>query len=654
MIRWPLTATLFVLTACATAQRPVPISIDPSGAPQRPIPYPVTPPPSFQDAIREGTRTETGSPGPAYWQNGADYRIRASVLTDEKRLEGSAAIRYHNRSPDTLNVLVLDLTQNFHAPGAVRMEPAEITGGIELGSVQVRGRELGTGIDTGPRYAVDGTKMYVAPHRPVLPGESVDLAIEWAFAVPQAGAGERMGYSGDNLFFFAYWFPRMAVYDDVEGWSTDQFTGTAEFYHDFGNFELEIAAPEGWVVASTGTLTNAEAVLAPSVLERLRVAERSDTVVHVLTPRDFRTATRAGTDGVLRWSFVADSVIDVAFSVTRESIWDAARAPVGDRDGDGRVDHTVVHAFYREPAFRWAEMVRYEQHAIRFLSEYTATPYPWPHMTAVEGAGIMGGGMEYPMMTLIGDYTAAGDEALYNVTVHELAHMWVPMIASVNERRYGWFDEGTTSFNENQARKDMFPGVASDAEDAESYLRVARAGLEGEIMRWSAYHYPGPAYVVASYRKPATVLVALRGLLGEETFNRAYRAFFDRWEWKHPYPWDLWNTFEDVSGQELDWFWRSWYYETWLLDQAVAGVTSGAGGSTITVRDLGDVPMPARLTVTLQSGEVLHREVPVSTWLAGSRTASVTVDAGSPVVRVEIDAEHAFPDANRENNVWTR
>lgn len=658
MIRWPLGVVLIMITAC-TAPGPEPASAP--AAPEhvtrleRPIPYPVVEPAPYRAALEAGTRAPSGEPGGRYWQNRADYRLEARVLTAEKRLEGSAAIRYHNRSPDTLTVLVMDLAQNFHAPGVVRIEPAEVTGGVTLTRVEVRGRRLTADPESGPRYVVDGTKMYLIPDRPVLPGEVVDLGLDWSFIVPQAGAGGRMGHSEDNLFFLAYWFPQMSVYDDVEGWSTDPFTGTSEFYSDFGTYHLTVDAPRGWIVAATGELTNADEVLAPRVLERLRAAERSDTVVRVLTPDDFGTATAGGSDGRLHWSFVADSVRDVAFSVTRESLWDAARTPVGDVDGDGDVDHATVHAFYREPAIRWREVARYEQHAIRFLSEFTGVPYPWPHMTAVEGAGIIGGGMEYPMMTLIGDYTAAGDEALYNVTAHELAHMWVPMIVSVDERRYSWFDEGTTTFNENQARKDIFAGVPSDSLEAEVYLRTARAGEEGEMMRRSAYHYPGPAFGVASYAKPGTVLAALRGLLGEETFMRAYREFYDRWSWKHPYPWDLWRTFEDVSGRELDWFWRSWYYETWVLDQAVGDVRSGAGGSTtITIVDHGEVPMPARLTISLQSGAVVEREVPVETWLGGARTATVTVDAPSPVVRVEIDAEHAFPDIDRSNNVWVR
>jgi aminopeptidase N len=263
--------------------------------------------------------------------------------------------------------------------------------------------------------------------------------------------------------------------------------------------------------------------------------------------------------------------------------------------------------------------------------------------------------MEYPMMTLISAYTSGDDEALYGVTAHELAHMWVPMIVSVDERRFSWLDEGMTTFHEAQARKDTFPASTPELDDRAGYLNLARAGGEGEIMRRSDFHYTGGAYGIASYPKPSTNFASLRGLLGDEVFTRAWRTFLERWAWKHPYPWDFFNTVEEVSGQELDWFWRTWFYETWTLDQAVASVTEDGRGATIIVEDRGLAPMPARLTITREDGTVQGLEVPVETWLEGRRTATVTLPAvGSPIIRVEIDAENAFPDTARDNNVWTR
>jgi hypothetical protein len=381
--------------------------------------------------------------------------------------------------------------------------------------------------------------------------------------------------------------------------------------------------------------------------------------VHVVREGDLAAgrATRSSVGGPLSWHFRADTARDVSFSASRASLWDAARTPVGDRDADGETDYARVDAVYRPSAPRWTNAARYGQHAIDFFSRYLALPYPWNHMSLIEGGGIMGGGMEFPLMTLMGSYNTRSDSALYYVTAHELGHMWLPMIVGTDERRHAWMDEGMTSFNENQARKEFFPGEDSEDSDREGYLEVARAGEEGEMMRWTDHHYPGRAGT-ASYSKPSTVQAALQGLLGEDAFLPAYREYVRRWAFKHPTPWDFFHTIEDVTGRDLEWFWRAWYYETWTLDQAVLDVRpqasgDGPGDSTdIVIRDLGLVPMPARVQVTRENGEVLDLEVSVDTWLAGEMEAVLTVPDGSPVVRVEIDPEGLFPDVDRDNNVW--
>ena len=621
----------------------------------RPVPYPVTYPRNYETAIQLGTRTTTGEPGPKYWQQWSDYRLTARLHPEEKLLEGSAWMLYQNNSPDTLMFVILHLYQNLHAEGAPRRVPQEVTGGVQLTRIAVDDQQLRTGLDKGPRYMIQGTRLWIVPPEPVVPGGSLPISIDWSFKIPQAGADGRMGWDSDNLFFLAYWYPQVAVYDDVVGWQTDWFLGRAEFYAGFGSYDLTVEAPEGWVVMGTGRLQNPSEVLADHVVERLQRAEGSDGIVHVITEDDYGLgATRRSDDGYLSWNFRADSVRDVAFSVTRESLWDAARTPVGDRDGDGVTDYAWVDAIYRGLAPRWKSVARYAQHSIAFHSRFTGYSYPWPHMTVVEASKIIDGGMEFPMLTLIGDYNTRGDSALYYVTAHELAHMWLPMIVSNDERRFSWMDEGTTSFNENQARMDFFPGRNHHAQDQERYLQLARSEGEGEMMRRSDYHYSGLAFSIASYAKPASLLVALRGLLGEEAFERAYHTFINRWAFKHPYPWDLFNTFESLSGRDLEWFWRSWYYETWTLDQAVASVTADIDGTRIVIEDRGLVPMPARLTITFDNGEVVRREIPVETWLSGATRATLTLPPGESVRRVEIDAEFHFPDINHGNNVWTK
>lgn len=657
----------FVLGACAGTPDTTPVTPAPepgvaegaplleSWPPPRPLPQLIEPSAAFQRSVEQGTRTTEGVPGPQYWQQWADYDIDATVDPTNKRVDGTTRITYYNRSPDSMRGVVVELTQNLHAPGAVRNEEVQLTQGLELFRVAAGGQELPetTGQLTQAGYQVQGTSLVIALPQPLQPNGSVELELSFGFTIPQQGAGARMGHAGDNLVFLAYWHPRMAVYDDVVGWHTDPFRGNAEFYHGFGNYSYSIEAPAGWLVLGTGELANPEETLSDAVLERLRLAEQSDEVVHVIGAGDAAQATRAGRNGRLVWRFEADSVRDVAVSLTRDSRWDAARTLVGDLDGDGAPNYARVDALWRPTAPRWQNAAEYAQHSLAFFSDYTGTPYPWPHMTAVEGGGIIGGGMEFPQMTLIGDYNQAGDSALYYVVAHELAHMWVPMITSTNERRYSWLDEGTTTFNEAMARKDYFRGAPSWEQDQAQYLQIAGTDLEGEVMRWSDFHRSSLAYGIASYPKPGTILVALRELLGEETFLRAYREYFDRWQFKHPYPYDLWNTFEDVSGRELDWFWYSWYETTWALDQAIGSVDVRPDGSaTITVEDQGRVPMPARLRITRADGTTLTREVPVETWLRGATDAAITVPAGSPVTRVEIDPSGAFPDRDRADNVW--
>ena len=644
-------ATLHLAPAATSAQ-----DVDPAGEASAPRPSPavVVPVPEYRAAVEAGTRSADGAPGPGYWQQWADYRIRASLDTDDRELEGRAEITYHNRSPDTLTHLWLHLHQNLHAPGTVRNETQEVTGGVHLDRVAVDGTALREDADEGPSWSARATLLRLDPASPVPPGSEVRVDVAWSFTVPQSGGG-RMGWDGGDLFYLGYWYPQMAVYDDVVGWHTDPYRGRGEFYMGYGSYDVTLEVPDGWVVRATGTLQNPREVLPGDVRERLQRASGSDSVVHVLEEGDFGagSATLEGEDGTLAWRFVADTVRDFAFSATRRSLWDAARTPVGDRDGDGEDEYARVEALYRPEAPKWSRTWRYAQHSIDFLSRFTGLPYPWPHMTAVEGGGIIGGGMEYPMMTLIGDYRAASDSALYYVTAHELAHMWFPMAVGTDEKRYAWMDEGTITFLENQARKEFFPGRDHDVPDREDYLDVARDGDEVPVMTWMDYQYP-PAGNVPNYDKPASLLVALRHVLGEEAFREAFAAFADTWRYRHPYPWDLFRTFERAAGRDLGWFWRSWYYETWSLDHAVAGLEQREGSATVTVEDRGWGIMPAPLEITLEDGTTLTRTVPAERWIEGGTTARVDVEVDAPVVRVEIDPEGDLPDVDRSDNVWER
>lgn len=621
---------------------------------ERPVPYPIDIPESYQQAIEAGTRTAEGAPGPNFWQQYASYDIDVELNPDTRMLQGDMTAVYTNNSPDDLNFFHMELALNVHKAGVIRTRMQEITGGMEIESVVVDGVELREGNLRSPSYYVQGTRLLINPPNTLPSGGMANFEISWSTEIPKSGASGRNGWD-DDLFYVGYWYPQFSIYDDVTGWFMDDFTGNAEFYHGFADYELSITMPDEWTVMATGAFLNPDETLAPHVLERYNQAMKSDQVVAVITEEDFGdVATADSEDGHLTWEFSSEQVRDVAFSATRKSFWDARRTSVGDLTGDGQENYSLMNAFYRERAPLWTEVAEYNAHAITFLSEFTGMPYPWPHMTSVEGSGIIGGGMEYPMMTIMGDYNRRGAMALYSVTAHELAHMWFPMIVSTNERRYTWIDEGNTVFATDEARKVRYPNVDKHLSTQQSYLNFAQNGREGELMRWSDYHYSGQAYRVASYPKPASILVALRGVLGDEVFEEAYQTIVSEWAFKQMYPWDMFHSFERVSGQDLGWFWRAWYYETWMLDQAVESVVidEETGESVITIRDHGEVPMPVLLEITLANGDVMQERISHEHWLSGSDTAEFRLPEAN-ISKVEIDPERHFSDADRLNNVWS-
>jgi hypothetical protein len=615
---------------------------------RRPIPYPVIPGPRFDRAVEAGTRTTTGHPGPNYWTNTAEYVIEATLTPETSIVRGTGTVTYHNLSPSPLNLVVVHLRQNLHAEGVVRNRPQRLTGGVTLGEVTVGGEPLAEvpGLRS-PGYRVDGTVMTIRPPEPVEPGESVQLTFEWNYRVPEAGA-PRNGTDGE-VWYMAYWYPQIAVFDDVNGWKADPYMGDGEFYMGYADYDVRLTVPEGFLVAATGTLQNPDEVLSDQTAGRLEAARNNpEAIIRVVDEEDREAgvSTAASDSGLLTWHFRAERVRDFAWGTSSRFLWDATVAEVGDRDGDGAPDRADIFAFWRPEAETWLRSAEFGKFSIEFLSR-TFFPYPYPHMTAVEGP--MGGGMEYPMMTLIG--RPGGDRGLFGVTLHEIAHMYFPMIVGQDEKEDTWMDEGLTSFNTAEGSAEYW-GDDPWIGERQGYFSIAGTGQEVESRR-HADRYPlrTSARGIAAYSKPAVALHALRGLLGNDLFYRAYREYATRWSWRHPQPEDLFNTFEDVVGRDLDWFWTTMFYTTWTLDQGVASVTEGEDGVRILVEDHGLSPFPAPVRVTYADGTTAETWIAVEPWLLGERSQTLRAPAGS-VTRVEIDPEQFLPDVNRSNNLW--
>jgi hypothetical protein len=625
----------------------------------RPIPYPVFNTPALQRALDRGTRSPDGAPGPEYWTNTAEYVIDAVLSPTTNMLRGSETVTYHNNSPDTLRQLVVNLYQNLHSEGVVRTRPVQITGGVKLSRVSmngqnlVEGRQQGFFFGPGPRpdvklqYSIRGTKLSIDVPQGIPPGTQTKLGFSWSFEVPEVGA-PRMGQDGE-VYYVAYWYPQMAVYDDVDGWDNDAYQGSGEFYMGYADYEASITVPEGWLIGATGVLLNPNDVLTPTVQGRLATAARSEEVVRVVTQeeRQAGVSTVDSPSGTLTWKFKANNVRDFAFGTSDKYLWDATYATVGDLNGDGSEETSMIHAFYRPDAQSWDKAAELSKFSIESLSS-NIMPYPYPHMTAVQG--IIGGGMEFPMITLIGGMR--NEARLFGVTYHELGHMWFPMLVGQNEKAFTWMDEGLTSFNTAEGGTEFY-SKDQWAVERRSYLSIVGTGFEEPSMRHADTYRNQWGRGTAAYAKPAAVMHALRGMVGNELFYKALREYAHRWTNKHPLPWDLFNTFEDVLGMDLDWFWTSWLFETWSLDQAVSSVETAPDGSIeVIVQDLGLTPMPAPVRVTYDDGRTVDQIVPVDHWLDNNRVARMSFPAGT-VSRVEIDADGYYPDANRTNGIWT-
>ena len=629
--------------------------------PARPGPYDLPFDPAYTRALLTGSRTLAGAPGPALWQSRARYAIDAAVDPRTNRLTGRQRATYHNASPDSLGHLVLKLRQNLHAPGVMRNRPVEITGGLSLGDVSVDGRTFALDadleVDGGPgRYEVAGTVMTVFLDAPLAPGDSATVAMDWSFRVPAGGPlAVRMGQDGE-VFFLAYWYPQFAVYDDVRGWHTDPYLGLAEHYMGWADYELALTVPQGWIVQSTGTLMNPGEVLSDRARARLAEAARSDEVVAIRTAAE--RPERVEREPSVTWRFEAENVRDVAFSTSAAYVWDAVRASVGDLDGDGQPDFALAQALYRPREESWAEAAAYAKFSVEHLSKHL-TPYPYAHMTAVEG--LIGGGMEFPMMTLISG--GRSPRSLFGTTYHEVAHEWFPMLVGQDEKTFTWMDEGLASYLTNVGVEAYFPEEDVWQRRRQYHYLLAGTGRAVAPMTHgdrfpvadgaaSVNPTQGLARIVANYSTPAVALRALEGLYGREAVLGALRSYAERWSYRHPYPQDFFAQMDQALGADHRYLWRGTFYETWPLDHAIAAVREESDQVVIEVEDRGLQPFPALVALTYADGRTATAQVPVETWLGGATRAEVTFPAGA-VQEVVLDPEGFLPDVDQTNDVWT-
>jgi hypothetical protein len=604
------------------------------------------------------TRAATGEPNTGYWQNRADYNITASLNDETHEITGSVIITYKNNSPQDLPFLWLQLDQNLfnkESRGQARMPldsrsrygdaKSDFNGGYKIASVKIVGAE-----DIDVNYLINDTRMQIRLPKPLTAnGDVIKIKIDYSFVLPEEGS-DRCGIlhtKNGDIFAVAQWYPRMCVFDDIEGWNTLPYLGAGEFYLEYGDFDVSITVPASHIVVASGTLQNPTEVLTPTQIQRLELAKKSDATVMIRTEDEVKDHSSRPNAKILTWHYKMVNARDVSWASSRSFIWDAARINLPSGKTSLAMSLYPVEATGNS---RWSRATEYVKGSIE---NYSKRWYEFPYPCAVNVATNING-MEYPGIVFC-NLKSAGS-SLFGVVDHEFGHTWFPMIVGSNERKYGWMDEGFNTFMNSLALKDFNNGEYYVKPRNMAIMAPYEFNKKTEPIMTTPDAMKEANIGIALYYKPAYGLELLRTqILDSARFDYAFRTYIERWAYKHPTPWDFFRTIENVAGEDLSWFWKEWFLENYRLDQAIVSVNyennNEADGADVTIANLDQMAMPVILYYETESGKDGTIKLPVEVW-NNTKIWKVRLPTTEKLKTVVIDPDKIFPDMNFSNNTW--
>ncbi len=620
--------------------------------------------PSFDDNPGTYYRSASGQPGPGYWQNRADYKIKALLDDKKNEVSGNVEITYTNFSPDNLQYVWLQLDQNQFKDSSrsaltsgVFSFRRKFEGGDNIKSVKI----VLNGKAMPANYIITDTRMQIRlPEVLKAKGGKLKILIDYSFNVPPENMG-RSGYmesKNGKIFDIAQWFPRMAVYDDLVGWNNLPFLGGGEFYLDYGNYDYSVTVPWYMIVVGSGELLNLKQVLTAKEIQRLNEARSSDKTVFIRSAGEINDqSTRPVHSGNLTWHFKMDNSRDVSWAASKAFIWDAARINL---PGGRKSLAMSVYPVESEGDSAWGRSTEYLKNSVEIFSKDW---YVYPYPNAVNVAGPVGG-MEYPGIIFCG--YRAKRKVLWMVTNHEIGHNWFPMIVGSDERENAWMDEGFNTFIDVLSFKHFNNGEYYPKRDGEYAPKGGNPAREIVPYLLSKDSQPIVTYADAikgqyvhtlEYYKTALALVTLRNyVLGKDRFDYAFRTYIKRWAYKHPSPEDFFRSMNDASGEDLNWFWKGWFIKNWKLDQAIVSVKYVDGdpskGALITIENKDRMVMPVVVQVKESNGKTGTIKLPVEIW-EKSGQFTFNYNSTSLIDTVKIDPDEKLPDIDLSNNVWT-
>ena len=589
----------------------------------------------FQNTYQKGTRSTDGKPGKNYWQNSSNYNIKVDFNPVTRLLKGSVYITYTNNSPDTLKEVWFKLYPNLYKKGTprkARFAEADLGEGVAIEKIAANGKSVND-------FSIDGTNMTVKVP-PVLPGKTIRFAIDYNYVLNK-GSHMRTGQVDDGAHFVAYFFPRIAVYDDVDGWNKYPYTGAEEFYNDFDNFNAEITVPGGYGVWATGDLKNASDVFQREIVSKLASAEKNDAIADVITEADLAAKRVTQPKPFNTFKFEAKNVTDFVFALSNHYLWKSSSLIVD----PATKRRTRVDAVFNPKHKDYYEVIDFARKTVNAMSyQFPKWPYPYNHETVFDGLDQM----EYPMM--VNDNPVDKREDAITLTDHEIFHTMFPFYMGINETKYGWMDEGWATIGEwlispmiDSTIVDEYgiqPTAASSGSKDDSPIMTLTPDLKGSGSFTNSYPKPGLAYLF------------VKDYLGDELFTKALHNYIKNWNGKHPMPYDFFYSMNQGSGKDLNWFWKPWFFDGGVLDLAIKSANKTDSGYAIVIENKGMKALPIDLLLTFEDGSTENNHSTIGVWEKGNKETIVSINTNKVLKKIVMGNPHT-PDKVKSDNSFS-
>lgn len=585
---------------------------------------------------KNGTRTADGRPGINYWQNTASYTIDVNYNPFSRLVTGTEEITYVNNSPAELDEIIFKLYPNLYKKGNVRdmeVDARDLTDGVNINELKINGITRQSN-----EILVRGTNMAVG-NVSIPAGKSIKLNVSFSYTLNKT-SHIRTGEIEDGAAFIAYFFPRIAVYDDLDGWNRIPYVGSQEFYNDFCNFDVSITVPTNYLVWATGDLTNCDEVLTTKYCDRLNDAAKKDDIVFIVSEDDLKQGGITRGNAANTWHYKAANVTDFAFAVSDHYLWNSTSLKVDQLTGR----RTRVDAVFASKHKDYFEVIDFARKTVDLMSNYFPKwPFPYNHETVFDGLDQM----EYPMM--VNDNPVESREDAITLTNHEIFHTMFPFYMGINETKYGWMDEGWATIGEWLLSKK----IDSTTNDNYGVIPVERTMDNDDDMPIVSLsnNIRGTSFFTNSYPKPAMGYLFAKDILGDSLFFKGLHFYIQQWNGKHPLPLDFFNSMNTGSGKNLNWFWKKWFYQDGYADLAISKINNKTNNKQIIVRSLGDKPVPIDLIISFSDGTEQRFHKTAAVWEKGDASVSINFTSPKKITKVVLGGGYV-PDVNKEDNIW--